>query len=100
MNGYNGKVLRVDLSSKIISVETPDAVFYRRYAGGRNFGAYYLLKETPPGIDAYDPRNTLVFSVSMLVGSTLSGSSRSSAVAKSPLTNGWGEAEAGGFWPA
>ena len=34
MNGYNGRILRVDLSSGQFLIETPEASFYRRYAGG------------------------------------------------------------------
>lgn len=100
MHGYNGKILRVNLTTGDHAVETPDEYFYRRYAGGRNIGAYYLLRELPKGVDPLSPENILIFAVSMLTGSTISGQSRSSAVAKSPLTGGWGEAEAGGFWPA
>ncbi|MBK9613643.1 aldehyde ferredoxin oxidoreductase N-terminal domain-containing protein [Candidatus Amarobacter glycogenicus] len=97
MNGYNGRILRVDLSSGQFLIETPEASFYRRYAGGRNFGAYFLLNEAPPTTDPLGPENKLIFAVSMLTGTTLSGQSRSSVVGKSPLTGGWGEAEAGGF---
>jgi aldehyde:ferredoxin oxidoreductase len=100
MNGYNGRILRVNLTTGAHTVETPPASFYRRYAGGRNFGAYYLLNEVPTGADPLGPDNKLIFAVSMLTGATFSGQSRASVVGKSPLTGGWGEAEAGGFWPA
>ncbi len=42
--GYNGKILRVDLSRKEISVDEPEEYFYRNYGGGSCLGAYYLLK--------------------------------------------------------
>jgi len=100
MKGYNGRILRVDLTAGTHEVKTPDTSFYRRFAGGRNFGAYYLLNEVPPGVDPLGPQNKLIFAVSMLTGTSLSGQSRSSVIGKSPLTGGWGEAEAGGFWPA
>lgn len=100
MNGYNGRILRVNLTTGAHTVETPPPSFYRRYAGGRNFGAYYLLNEVPAGVDPLGPANKLIFAVSMLTGATFSGQSRASVVGKSPLTGGWGEAEAGGFWPA
>jgi aldehyde:ferredoxin oxidoreductase len=98
--GYNGRILRVNLTDGTHAVETPPPSFYRRYAGGRNFGAYYLLNEVPAGADPLGPANKLIFAVSMLTGATFSGQSRASVVGKSPLTGGWGEAEAGGFWPA
>lgn len=100
MYGYHGKILRINLSDQKITIETPDSSFYRHYVGGRNIGAYYLLKEVPAGIDPLGPKNNLIFAVSMLTGTSISGQSRSSAIAKSPLTGGYGEAEAGGYWPA
>jgi len=100
MRGYNGRILRVNLGTGKHVVEEPNESFYRRYAGGRNFGAYYLLHELPIGVDPLGPEAKLVFAVSMLTGTAVSGQSRSSAMAKSPLTGAWGEAEAGGFWPA
>lgn len=100
MFGYNGKILRANLSTGEFKVETPDALFYRRYVGGRNIGAYYLLNEVPAGIDPLGVENKLIFAVSMLTGTSISGQSRSSVIGKSPLTGGYGEAEAGGFWPA
>jgi len=45
--GYNGKILKVDLTNKAISVEEPDAMFYRAYGGGSALGVYYCLKEMP-----------------------------------------------------
>ncbi len=100
MLGYHGKILRVNLTTGKIDIETPDQSFYRRYVGGRNIGAYYLLKEVPAGVDPFGEENKLIFAVSMLTGVSMSGQSRSSAISKSPLTGGFGEGEAGGHWPA
>lgn len=96
--GFHGNILRIDLTSRTVSVEHPDNLFYRTYLGGRSLGLYYLLKETPPGIDAYDPRNLLIFAPSVITGTPFPGNARFSVVTKSPLTNGIGEAEAGGPW--
>lgn len=100
MYGYHGKILRVNLTTSEFKVETPADSFYRCYVGGRNIGAYYLLKEVPAKIDPLNEANKLIFAVSMLTGTNISGQSRSSVIGKSPLTGGYGEAEAGGFWPA
>jgi len=43
--GYNGKIMRVNLSKRKIVVEKPDQSFYRRYMGGRALALYYLLRE-------------------------------------------------------
>jgi len=96
--GYNGKILRVDLSNKKISTEEPDDTFYRRYMGGRGFIGHYLLNELKPGIDPLGPDNKMIFATGVITGGRIGGSGRNSAGAKSPLTNGYGEAEAGGYW--
>ncbi len=96
--GYNGKILRVDLSNKQMSTEEPGDDFYRHYIGGRGFIGYYLLKELQPGIDPLGPDNKLIFATGVVTGGRIGGSGRNSVGAKSPLTGGYGEAEAGGYW--
>jgi len=98
--GYNGKILRVNLSDGSISVEEPDDKFYRRYFGGTGFTGYYLLKELEPGIDPLGPDNKLIFSAGVITGIPCAGSARSGVGSKSPLTGGFGDSQAGGFWPA
>jgi aldehyde:ferredoxin oxidoreductase len=98
--GYTSKILRVDLRSEKISVLKQDEGFYRRYFGGRGFIAYFLLKELEPRIDPLSPENKLIFACGPVTGVPASGCGRNSIGAKSPLTNGYGEAEAGGFWGA
>lgn len=96
--GYNGTILRVNLTTGTITTEEPGEAIYRRYLGGGGLGAYYLLKEVPAGIDPFGPENKLMFMTSVINGTPLSGVNRYTAVAKSPLTEGYGESEAGGYW--
>lgn len=77
-----------------------DEATYRQRPGGRALIAHYLLKELRPGIDPLSPENVLVFAMGVLTGTPLSGASRHSVGAKSPLSGGFGEAEVGGFWGA
>ncbi|MHB1005213.1 MAG: aldehyde ferredoxin oxidoreductase family protein [Chloroflexota bacterium] len=98
--GYHGKVLRVDLTAGKIDVETPDDSAYQRYVGGAALAASYLLRELRPGIDPLGPENVLVFAVSAISGGPAAGATRYTVAAKSPLTGGYGEAEAGGWWAA
>jgi aldehyde:ferredoxin oxidoreductase len=98
--GYHGNILHADLSNNTLEIEHPDEDFYRKYMGGSALGMYYLLKNTPAGTDALDPDNTLVLSLSPLTGAPVSGQSRMTATAKSPLTGGAGDAQCGGFFPA
>ena len=92
--------MRVNLSDEKILVENPEENFYRRYCGGRAFIAYYLMKETRPGVDPLGPENKLIFATGILTGAPFSGSGRNSIGAKSPLTGAYGDAEVGGFWGA
>ena len=98
--GYTGRILRVNLSNKSISVDENDDNFYRRYYGGTALIGYYLLKELKPGIDPLGPENKLIFSAGVITGIPCAGGGRSGVGSKSPLTNAWGDAQAGGFWPA
>lgn len=96
--GYNGKVLRVDLSTKALTIDEHPLAWYRKYLGGRGIGAYYLLTETSPGIDPYGADNMIIFAASVVTGVPFPGNARASVVSKSPLTGGFGESEAGGYW--
>ena len=96
--GYNGKILHVDLTDERWWVEEPDENVYRAYLGGSSLSSYYLLKYLKSGVDALGPDNLLMFMTSIINGLPISGANRYSAAGKSPLTGGFGEAEAGGYW--
>ena len=90
----------MDLTAGTTSVEEMDEAAFRRHPGGRALIAHYLLREVPRGADPLGPDNVLVFAMGVLTGTPLSGASRHSIGAKSPLSGGFGEAEVGGFWGA
>ena len=96
--GYNGKILRVNLSTGSISTESISAQFCRKYLGGAGFVAYFLWKELQPGVDALSPDNKLVFALGPVSGLLLPGAARNCIGAKSPLTGGIAKSECGGFW--
>ena len=100
MSGYNGKILHLDLTSQTITIEEPPDSFYRLYGGGSAMGTYYLLKHMPAGADPLGPDNILTLITGPPTGAAVSGQSRVSSIAKSPVTGGIGDAQAGGFWPA
>jgi aldehyde:ferredoxin oxidoreductase len=100
INGYNGQFLRVNLTDRAIKVEAPDRSYFEHYLGGRGFIAVTLLKETAAGCDPLGPGNKLIFAAGPMTGTPLPGGGRNSVGAKSPLTGGFGEAEAGGFFGA
>jgi len=98
--GYNGKVLHVNLTTGEFSVEEPPEVFYRKYLGGSAMAMYYILREMPTGIDPLAPENMLTFFTSVVTGASISGQSRINVNAKSPMSLGIGDSQAGGFFPA
>jgi len=94
--GYNGKILHIDLGEERFEVEQPDENFWRLYGGGGALAAYYLLKKTPRGVDAFDPQNLLIFTSSVVAGQPYAGLARFTVAGKSPLTGGIGEARCEG----
>jgi aldehyde:ferredoxin oxidoreductase len=98
--GYNGKILHVDLTTGEFDIEEPSETFYREYLGGSALGTYYALKLMPAGANALGAENVLVISLGVTTGAAVSGQSRVTATAKSPLSGAVGDAQAGGFWPA
>ena len=100
MNGYTGKILRVDLTTRQVAIEELPAADYRRYVGGSGLIGYYLLKEIPTGADPLGPENVLIFAGGPVTGVPIAGSGRSAVGGKSPLSGGYGEADVGGFFGA
>ena len=98
--GYHGKILHVYLTDLTLEVEEPPESFYRTYMGGSALGMYYLLKHTPANADPFGPENTLALAIGVVTGAPISGQSRLTSVAKSPLTGAAGDAQSGGFFPA
>jgi aldehyde:ferredoxin oxidoreductase len=96
--GFNGKLLRVNLTNRYLKVEEKSDSFYRRLLGGRNVAAYLMLQEISPEVKPLDPENKIIFTTSVLTGTPIPGTSRFTVAAKSPLTGGYGESEAGGWW--
>jgi aldehyde:ferredoxin oxidoreductase len=93
-------VYHVDLTRGTVKTETvPDDV-YRKYPGGSALAAYLLMQAMPAGADPLGPDNVLVMAVSPLTGLPISGQSRMTACARSPLTGAIGDSQCGGFFPA
>lgn len=99
-NGYNGRILHVDLTNGTLTIEEPDEAFYRKYLGGSAMGMHYILHEMPKGADPVGPENVLTLMTGVTTGATISGQSRINANAKSPISGGIGDSQSGGFFPA
>ncbi|MBI3105987.1 MAG: aldehyde ferredoxin oxidoreductase family protein [Candidatus Rokubacteria bacterium] len=93
-------VYHVDLTRGSIETRTVPEDVYRKYPGGSALAAYLLLQTIPAGADPLGPDNVLVMAVSPLTGLAISGQSRMTACARSPLTGAIGDSQCGGFFPA
>jgi aldehyde:ferredoxin oxidoreductase len=94
--GNMGKLLFVNLSTGEINVETPDESLYKHYLGGYGVGVRILYSRQKAGADPLGPDNMLGLLAGPLTGTAVPTGARFAAVAKSPLTGGWGDANSGG----
>jgi len=95
MSGPTGdRLIRVDMTNQTVEVVPfPDEW---KLLGGRALSAKILLAECDPTCDPLGPDNVLVMAPGVLAGTSAPTSGRISIGAKSPLTNGIKEANAGG----
>jgi aldehyde:ferredoxin oxidoreductase len=94
--GYMGKILWVDLTTGKSTVEEPEESLYRDFVGGYGIGAKILYERMKLKADPLGPDNILGFITGPLTGTQIATASRYTAVAKSPITGGWGDANSGG----
>ena len=97
--GYMGKVLRVNLTTKNISVEDLSEQMAKDFMGGAGFGVKYIYDEVPANADPLGEENKLVFAVGPLSGTASPCSSRMALATKSPQTGTIAVALSGGYFP-
>jgi len=96
--GVFNKVLRIDLTSGKIEIESYSDDKWRKYLGGSGLGVRILYDETDENTDPLGPENPLIFLTGPLVGTTAPNFGRFQVITKSPLTGGFGESNCGGTW--
>lgn len=99
MNGFYGRILKVDLTLKAFQIEVPGVDIYRKYLGGKGLASYLLYENNPPGVDPLAPENCLIFATGPFSGSRIWGSCRYGVYSKSPQTGIYSESYAGGKVP-
>lgn len=100
MNGYGGRILRVNLTNGSFTKEATPAEMARNFIGGRGFGAFLLFKEVPKGADPLGPENKLIISSGPMSGLMIPGAGKCDFTTKSPLTGGYASASMGGHFTA
>jgi len=98
MKGYIGKLLFVDLGSGKIEERPLDEAVARDFLGGPGLGAKIMYDEMPAKTDVFAPESVIGFVSGALndTGAILAG--RYTVVCKSPVTNGWNDANSGGMF--
>ncbi|MBI6874634.1 aldehyde ferredoxin oxidoreductase family protein [Clostridium aciditolerans] len=100
MFGYNGKVLRINLSDKTFKLEVLDIDKAKKYLGARGLGVKTLFDEVDPKIDPLSPDNKFIVATGPLTGTPVPTSGRFMVITKSPLTGTIAIANSGGKWGA
>ncbi|RMF86321.1 MAG: aldehyde ferredoxin oxidoreductase [Nitrospinota bacterium] len=100
MNGYTGKILRVDLSSRTTRVEDLDMSLARQFIGSRGLATKFLYDEMDPTVDPLSPGNKIIFATGPLTGTIAPTGGRYTVVTKGPLTGAIACSNSGGYFAA
>jgi len=101
MDGYAGKILRINLSTQEILIAPLSEKMCDEFIGGRGFVAKTLYDELPPDTDPFGTNNLFIIATGPLSGHFLPASGKTHFGSKSPATGGYADSNMGGhFGPA
>lgn len=96
--GFAGKLLKIDLSSKSISIEALNPQYSKDFLGGAGYACRYLFDYIDKDTDPLSADNILMIMNGPLSFTSAPSSARMVICSKSPYTGLWGEGNAGGFF--
>jgi aldehyde:ferredoxin oxidoreductase len=99
MNGWHGKILRVDLTRQTTAIEEIDPQVAKDFIGGRGWAIKLLYDEIDPATDPLSPENKLIFGTGPLTATPAPTGNRYTVVTKSPLTGALACSNSGGSFP-
>ena len=94
--GYIGSMLFVNLSEMKIHREELSEDLARNFIGGYGIGARVMYERMKAGADPLGPDNIFALGTGPLTLAGTVSTCRYTAMAKSPLTGYWGDANSGG----
>ncbi|MHA1263708.1 MAG: aldehyde ferredoxin oxidoreductase family protein [Candidatus Helarchaeota archaeon] len=100
MNGYLGKLLRVNLTKTQIDEQSLDSSLVQKFLGGAGLACRILYDLIDQTTDPLGAANPLMIMTGPFTGTTVPTAGRIIIAAKSPLTQIWGEAACGGTFGA
>jgi len=98
MNGWMGKLLRINLSTGSIKNEPLNMKDANDFVGSRGLGTKIYCDEVDPKIDPFSPDNKIIYITGPLTGTFAASPGRYEVVTKAPLTGTIGAANSGGHF--
>jgi aldehyde:ferredoxin oxidoreductase len=98
MTTWKGRRAWVDLTEKTVTYDDIPEKAGRKWGGMKGLALPVLLERLHAGTDPLGPDNPLVVAAGLLNGLAFPGVCRYGLYARSPLTGGYGETEAGGYF--
>lgn len=99
MNGWHGRILRIDLTNNIITNQDVDPQMAKDFVGGRGWAIKYLFDEMDPAGDPLSSENIMVFATGPLTATPAPTGNRYMVVTKSPLSGALSCSNSGGSFP-
>lgn len=100
MFGYNGKVLRINLSENSIKSEPLNLEVAQKYIGARGLGVKTLIDEIDSKVDPLSPNNKFIVATGPITAAPMPTSGRYMVITKAPLTGTIGISNSGGHFGA
>ncbi|HNW27014.1 MAG TPA: aldehyde ferredoxin oxidoreductase family protein [Spirochaetota bacterium] len=98
MHGNTGKIADISLAEGTVTMLNLPEDTYRSFIGGSGLGAKLFWDRADFSADPLSPEALFILMNGPLTGIRLSGASRMSATARSPLTGGLAESSCGGYF--
>lgn len=97
---WQGKVLRVDLTTGTCASEDINMDWALSFLGQRGLGTKYMMEDSDPVADPFSPANNLIFATGPLTGTPASTGGRYSVITKGALTGAIACSNSGGNFGA
>lgn len=96
MNGWIGKIARIDLTSGKVRTEPLDLDLAKKFIGGRGLGSKIIYDEVDARTDPLSPENKIIFATGPLNGTFAPSAGHYNVVTKGPLTGTIAASSSGG----
>mgnify|MGYP000904270363 FL=1 len=98
MNGYSGKILHIDLTTRKTWVETKPEEWYKIYIGGVAMASRLCWENIEVGCDPLAPGNPVCIANGLFAGTPVPVGGKYGLASKSPLTGFIGDSLSGSWF--